>query len=67
MKRTVYTFRYTVIRQTPTNWGYIDDPTMKFTQIAESILPRDAFEKDYNKKNKGKFRIFRIETIDILK
>ena len=67
MKRTVYTFRYIVIRQTPTNWGYVDDSTMKFTQTAQSVLPRDTFEKEYNKKNKGKFRIFRIETIDIQK
>lgn len=65
MKRTVYTFRYTVIRQTPTRWGYVDDPTMKLIQTATSVLPRDTFEKEYNKKNKGKFRIFRIETIDI--
>ena len=67
MKRTVYTFKYTVIRQTPTRWGYVDDPTMKLTQTAKSELSRDAFEKEYNKKNKGKFRIFRIETIDIQK
>lgn len=67
MKRTVYTFRYIVIRQTPIRWGYVDDPTMKFTQTAQSVLPRDAFEKEYNKKNKGKFRIFCIETIDIQK
>lgn len=65
MKRTVYTFRYTVIRQTPTRGGYVDDPTMKLTQTAKSELPLDAFVERYNKKNKGKFRIFRIETIDI--
>lgn len=67
MKRTVYTFKYTVIRQTPTRRGYADDPTMKITQTAESIFPRDTFEKRYNKKNKGKFRIFCIKTIDIQK
>lgn len=50
MKRTVYTFRYTVIRQAPTRWGYVDDPTMKLTQTAKSELPRDTFEKEYNKK-----------------
>lgn len=67
MTRTVYTFRYTVIRQTPTHWGYVDDPTMKFTQTLKSVLPRDTFEKEYNEKNEGKFRIFHIETIDIQK